>query len=127
MANEKKSAQAKKDAKRRSNRKSHAASKFRQEHALLRLDLGSLAVLDSACSAAGLSRSAFASIHLVPLTAALAERLPDIDLALRTRKVTLSTFLARAIDAALAGQAEETRSIGSTDDIADMLLSLCEQ
>jgi hypothetical protein len=126
MAEKNKDVEAKKEAKRRSNRKSHAVSKTRQEHALLRLDLGSLAVLDSASSAAGLSRSAFASIYLVPLTAALADRMPDIDLALRTRKLTLSTFLARAIDAALAGQAEETRSTGSANDIADMLLSLCE-
>ena len=120
----KKDAEAIKAAKRESNRKSHAASKARQEHVLLRLEPGSLAALDAARLAAGLSRPAFASIHLIPLAAALAERLPAIDRELRTRRISLSTFLSRAIDAEIAkGQARQAAP-SAADSLADALQAL---
>lgn len=70
--------------------------------ALLRLGAEDLASFDAACRAAGMSRSAFARAHLVPLMAGLAERLPAIERARRARGQSLAAFHAAALDAALA-------------------------
>ena len=96
----------KREARKRQNREHHARAKARQNHALLRLDKGDLAVLDAASAAAGLSRSAFAGMFLLPMAAALALRIDAVERARAARRQSLGTFLARALDAQLAAAPE---------------------
>jgi len=75
----------------------YAAAKASTEATLLRLDRGSLARLDAARRQAGLSRSAFVEIYLLPIADALSPLLPQIDEARRSNGASLATFVARAI------------------------------
>ncbi|MES2149881.1 MAG: hypothetical protein V4508_08805 [Pseudomonadota bacterium] len=106
--------EAARTAKAQRNRAHYLQSASTHEHALLRFGPGDLAIFDGACAAAGLSRSAFARIYLVPLMAVLADKLPAIDGAKRKRNQSLATFLSDAIDAsaskALAPDDDATRA-----------------
>ena len=86
---------------RQRNKADYLARKNRCDDVLLRLDKGDAAILDAACKAAGLSRSAFAKLHLIPLLAALTPRMVDVDRARIARAQTLATFLGAAIDLTL--------------------------
>ncbi len=90
--------------KRLANRAHYERTKDRQDAVLLRLDRGDLAALDAARGRLGLSRSAFAKLHLLPAAEALSKRAALLDAALRDRGVSLSTLLARALDRELAGE-----------------------
>ena len=94
--------QQKKAAKSERNRRDYLKSKKERDIVLLRLDPGSRAALDKASKVAGLSRAAFARIYLMPLVEVLAERAPAIDAARRASCQSLSTFLSRSLDQALA-------------------------
>lgn len=87
-------------AKRERNRADYKRSKTSQEAVLLRLGAGEKRILDEAASNAGLSRSAFAQLYLVPIAAALTiERLEALTTMTWTRKIALSTAIAALIDA----------------------------
>lgn len=90
-------------AKRERNRADYQRSKTSQEAVLLRLGAGEKRILDQAASNAGLSRSAFAQLYLVPIAAALTtERLGALTTMTWTRKIALSTAIANLIDAQAA-------------------------
>lgn len=87
-------------AKRERNRADYQRSKASQEAVLLRLGAGEKRILDQAASNAGLSRSAFAQLYLVPIAAALTtERLGTLTTMTWTMKIGLSTAIANLIDA----------------------------
>lgn len=87
-------------AKRERNRADYQRSKASQEVVLLRLGAGEKQILDQAASNAGVSRSAFAQLYLVPIAAALTiERLEALTAMTWTRKIALSTAIAAIIDA----------------------------
>jgi hypothetical protein len=86
-------------AKRERNRADYERSKASQEAVLLRLGSGERRILDEAASNAGLSRSAFAQLYLVPIAAALTvERLEILTTMTWKRKIALSTAIAVLID-----------------------------
>lgn len=86
-------------AKRERNRADYERSKASQEAVLLRLGSGEKRILDEAASNAGLSRSAFAQLYLVPIAAALTvERLEILTTMTWKRKIALSTAIAVLID-----------------------------
>lgn len=89
---------------RKANRDYYRKSKAKFEATLLRLDVGDLTRLDQACQAAGLSRSAFAKLYLLPLSDAIAMRLGEIEVARIARGISLATFIDRAIANALAAE-----------------------
>lgn len=88
------------------NRNYYRKSKTRQEAALLRLDMGDLARLDQVCQTAGLSRSAFAKLYLLPMADAIAARLGEIEGSRQARGISLATFIERAFDHALSAEPE---------------------
>jgi hypothetical protein len=93
-------------AKRERNRADYQRSKASQEAVLLRLGAGEKRILDQAASNAGLSRSAFAQLYLVPIAAALTnERLDTLTTMTWTKKIALSTAIAILIDAQAAPEA----------------------
>jgi hypothetical protein len=86
-------------AKRERNRADYERLKASQEAVLLRLGSGEKRILDEAASNAGLSRSAFAQLYLVPIAAALTvERLEILTTITWKRKIALSTAIAVLID-----------------------------
>ena len=89
---------------RETNRAYYRNAKTRQEAALLRFDVGDLAKLDQACQVAGLSRSAFAKLYLLPMTDAIAARLADIEASRLACGISLATFIERAISIALTAE-----------------------
>lgn len=95
------------EAKRAARRASYRRAKPRQEAALLRLEKGDLARLDQACARAGLSRSSFAKLYLLPAAEAIARRLADIDAARAASRLSLESFLARALDSQLEAEGRE--------------------
>lgn len=64
-----------KTRKAKANRRSYLAEKAKQDRILLRLNKGDASKLDAVCEAAGVSRSAFARLHLVPCLVAHANAL----------------------------------------------------
>jgi len=112
-----------KPTKRERNRAHYLESKQRQDAALLRLDKGDLARFDAARSAAGLSRSAFATLYLLPVADALASRLADIERARKDRGISLGTFIAQAVDRALAAEPPRLAGASSLEDELGALLS----
>lgn len=84
------------------NRAHYAKIKGHQEAALFRLDVGDLAKLDEARGVAGLSRSAFAKLYLLPMASEVAARFAEVERARSAGGMSLGTFIARAIDLALA-------------------------
>ena len=82
----------------RRNKLDYLARKKRDHHVLLRLGNGSHKQLDAACESAGLSRSAFATLYLPPILAALAIRFAEIDRVRIFRAQTLTSFFGLAID-----------------------------
>ncbi|MDP1602066.1 MAG: hypothetical protein Q8M03_02255 [Legionella sp.] len=88
--------------KREANRAHYEKTRDRHDAVLLRLDRGDLAKLDMARGPLGLSRSAFVKLHLLAASDALSARSAEIEAAMRARRISLSTFLASAIDAELA-------------------------
>lgn len=87
--------------KQEANRAHYAKIKGRQEAALLRLDVGDLAKLDEARAVAGLSRSAFAKLYLLPIASEVAARFEEVELTRSAGRMSLATFIARALDLAL--------------------------
>lgn len=83
------------------NAQDYRSSKDKQDHVLLRLEKGDRSRLDAACSATGLSRTAFARLYLMPLVDGLAEKLQGIERARSAKNVSLSTFLSRALEQAI--------------------------
>ena len=79
----------------------YQSAKSKQDHVLLRLDKGDRARLDAACSAVGLSRTAFARLYLMPMADGMATKLHLIERARAAQNVSLSTFLGRAIEQAI--------------------------
>jgi hypothetical protein len=106
---------------RESNRAHYLLSKQLQDAVLLRIDKGDLARLDRACHVAGLSRSAFATLYLLPMANALSARFDDIETARAKRGISLETFFARAIDASLSEKPMASPSAASTVDEFDAL------
>ena len=107
------------DRKRRKNEQSkaaYAAAKAGIEATLLRLDRGSLARLDAARLPAGLSRSAFVEIYLLPIADALSPMLQRIDEARRSTGASLATFVARAIVRSLDGGEAAATTAGDEFD-----------
>lgn len=92
------------DKKREANRAYYLKTRGRQEAALLRLDQGDLARLDRSCAAAGLSRSAFAKLYLLPLADAITARIGEIEAVRVARGASLATFIEHAIAEALASE-----------------------
>ena len=83
------------------NAQDYRSSKDKHDHVLLRLEKGDRSRLDAACSATGLSRTAFARLYLMPLAEGLAEKMHGIERARSAQNVSLSTFLSRALEQAI--------------------------
>lgn len=99
MSNQSIKSEARILAKRERNRSDYRRSTKTQEAVLLRLGVGEKQILDRAAANAGLSRSAFAQLYLVPIAAALTtERLQTLTQLTASRTVSLSTALATLID-----------------------------
>lgn len=108
-----------KSKRRAANRRTYQRSKARSEAALLRLELGGLARLDACCGAAGLSRSAFVSLSMLPLAEAVSARSSEIESARARSGQSLAAFLARAIELGLAeAGAPPSPSQGVADEFA---------
>ena len=89
------------------NAADYLSSKSKQDHVLLRLEKGDRARLDAACATSGISRASFARLYLMPVVDALSSRLRDIEQARAVHKVSLQTFLERAIDLAVKPTQED--------------------
>jgi hypothetical protein len=107
--------------KREANRAYYLKAKARREAALLRFEVGDLARLDHACSAAGLSRSAFAKLYLLPLADAIAARIVEIEASRQARAISLSSFLDRAIANALGADPGSPSAPSTAADEFDAL------
>lgn len=104
-------------AKRRDrNRRHYEKTKAEQDQLLLRLDKGDLARLDSASTAIGVSRAAFARMFLAPALGAVASRMRDIDIARAQRRQSLAQFLAAAIEAQLANISPPLTTTAAADE-----------
>lgn len=99
MSNQSINSEARAIAKRERNRSDYLRSTKTQEAVLLRLGVGEKRILDAAAANAGLSRSAFAQLYLVPIAAALTtERLQALTRLTASQTISLSTALAMLID-----------------------------
>lgn len=106
-------------AKRERNRSDYRRSTKTQEAVLLRLGVGEKRILDRAAANAGLSRSAFAQLYLVPIAAALTtERLQALTQLTASRTVSLSTALATLIDAEIAKVLVDGPFSDADDDVS---------
>lgn len=96
-------------AKRERNRAEYLQSRQTQEAVLLRLGIGEKRILDAAAASAGLSRSAFAQLYLIPIAAALTEeRINALTRLTTARTAALSTVLAALIDLEINKPAVDT-------------------
>lgn len=96
-------------AKRERNRAEYLQSRQNQEAVLLRLGIGEKRILDAAAASAGLSRSAFAQLYLIPIVAALTEeRIQALTRLTAARTAALSTVLAALIDSEINKPAVDT-------------------
>ena len=111
----------KNEKKRATNKAHYLKSKGRQEAALLRFDVGDLKIFDDAKDVAGLARSAFAKLYLLPIAMALAARFDAVEAARATRAISLETFIGQALDAALAAAPRECPSVAIAADEFDQL------
>jgi hypothetical protein len=93
--------------KQQANRAHYVKMTGRQESALLRLDIGDLARLDRARATAGLSRSAFVKLYLLPCADAVAASFPEIEAARCKSGLSLDTFMKRAVALALSVAAKD--------------------
>lgn len=85
------------------NQRYYEKTKGAQDQVLMRLNKGERAILDSAALAAGLTKAAFFQLYLAPMAAVLTpERLQRLNRLTLLRKISISTAVARLIDAQLS-------------------------
>ena len=103
------------------NARAYGKLKTVKQAGLLRLERGDWARFDAARGPSGLSRSAYLQLHLLPMGEAMAARQTAIELHRDARRIALSTFLGRALDAAL--REEEAAPSGAAIDEFDALFT----
>ena len=111
------------EAKKKTNRKAYEKSKKSTDAALLRLDKGDLQRLDAACAAAGLGRSAYAKLYLLPLADVISVHHAQIKRVQMAGGLSLATFLDRAVAQAVAAPDVQAADINASTEFDALFLN----
>lgn len=104
-----------------SNRAHHARRKAEQDQVLLRLQKGDRLALDAAAGVAGLSRTAFAQLYLIPFARALSEeRLAKLAALGASQRLGLAAIFCRLVDQAKTGAPAEAPSSALSEEFDDL-------